>query len=118
MRSPGENLGSSRERLLLNAADCAIKETLRVRPIVGAALRRLTAAMPIGEHTATGGSLLGASMIRLHGDPDLYPEPEAFPPERFYGKRSNPRRRFVTYAPDRGARSFLVERRPSEANVA
>ena len=134
--------------------ECVIKETLRVRPIVGVALRRLTASLPVGPYTAPAGSLLGASTILLHNDPELYPDPEAFYPERFEDGRADsyswipfgggvrrclgasfamfemktvlrrvlercelraprsaserPRRRFVTYAPDRGARVFLA----------
>jgi cytochrome P450 len=141
--------------------DCVVKETLRARPIVGVALRRLTASLPVGGYTVPAGALLGASMILLHSDPDLYPEPGAFRPERFHGKRSDPyswipfgggvrrclgasfatfemkivlrravercelhapgsrperpRRRFVTYAPDRGARVVLAGRRRAEA---
>lgn len=60
-----------------------IKETLRVRPIVGVALRRLTASLPLGNYTAPAGALLAASMILLHNDPEIYPEPFAFRPERF-----------------------------------
>lgn len=157
---PRESLAQDEEDYL----DCVIKETLRVRPIVGVALRRLTVPMPIGEYTVPAGSLLGASMILLHSDPELYPEPEAFRPERFEGGRGDayswipfgggvrrclgasfatfemkivlrrvldrcelqapgpkperPRRRYVTNAPDRGARVLLTARRTARESVA
>ncbi len=136
--------------------DCVIKETLRSRPVVGVAMRRLTAPMSIGGYTVPAGAFLSISTILMHSDPALYPDPESFRPERFEDKRADaytwipfgggvrrclgasfamlemrivlrcvlerceltapertperPRRRFVTYPPDRGARVLLTRR--------
>jgi len=63
--------------------ECTIKESLRIRPIIPYALRRLAAPREIGGYTVPAGSFVGASTILAHGRPDLYPEPEAYQPERF-----------------------------------
>ena len=63
--------------------DCVIKETLRSRPIIPYAMRRLTAPTEIGGYRAPAGAFVGCSTILTHERPDLYPEPEAFRPERF-----------------------------------
>ena len=70
--------------------DCTIKESLRSRPIIGVAMRQLTAPMSVGEYRVPAGTFLAASMILLHSDPDLYPDPDSFRPERFEDKRANP----------------------------
>jgi cytochrome P450 len=137
--------------------DCVIKESLRSRPIIPYAMRRLAAPMEIGGYTVPAGAFVGSSTILTHSRADLYPEPDAFRPERFQdggadtytwipfgggvrrclgasfatfemkvilrhvlarcelatpdSKPERPRRRFVTYPPNRGARIVLKERR-------
>jgi cytochrome P450 len=136
--------------------DCVIKESLRSRPIIPYAMRRLTSPFEIGGYTVPAGAFIGASTALVHSRPDLYPDPDAFRPERFEDKRADTyawipfgggvrrclgaafatfemkivlrrvvercelaapdpkperaRRRFVTYAPARGARVILRQR--------
>jgi cytochrome P450 len=66
-----------------NYLDCFIKEGLQSRPVVPMAIRQVNAPFPIGKYTIPAGALLGCSMLLLHSNPDLYPEPEVFRPERF-----------------------------------
>ncbi|HUN78285.1 MAG TPA: cytochrome P450 [Solirubrobacteraceae bacterium] len=133
--------------------ECVIKESLRARPVVPLAARRVIEPFEVGGYTAPAGALLTCSMILTHSDPRLYPDPEAFRPERFMedapdtytwipfgggvrrcigaafatfemkiivqrvfsrcalevpdARPERPRRRFVTYPPDRGARVVL-----------
>jgi cytochrome P450 len=63
--------------------ECTIKESLRSRPIIPYALRRLAGPMDIAGYSVPSGSFVGASTILAHGRPDLYPEPDAYRPERF-----------------------------------
>ncbi len=63
--------------------DCVVKETLRSRPIIPYAMRRLTAPMEIAGHTVPVGAFIGCSTILTHSDPALYPDPDAFRPDRF-----------------------------------
>ena len=60
-----------------------IKETLRLRPVVPAVGRYLTAPLEIGPHTLPAGVHVNLSIFLLHRRPDLYPDPLAFRPERF-----------------------------------
>lgn len=60
-----------------------IKETLRVRPVLHWAMRRLTAPMQVGPYTVPAGWTLGAATDLIHLRPDIYPDPHAFRPERF-----------------------------------
>lgn len=138
---------------------CVIKEGLRSRPVIPYALRHVAEPISLGGHTVPAGALIGCSMILTHSQPDLYPDPEQFRPERFVAggadtytwvpfgggirrclgasfatfemrvilrqvlercdlsapeaRPERPRRRFVTYQPDRGASVVLHERRPA-----
>jgi cytochrome P450 len=63
--------------------DAVIKETLRLRPVVPAVGRYLTAPLEIGPHVLPEGVYVNLSIVLLHRRPDLYPDPLAFRPERF-----------------------------------
>jgi cytochrome P450 len=63
--------------------DATIKEALRLRPVVPAVGRHLTAPLEIGGHVLAAGVSINPSIYLLHRRPDLYPEPRAFRPERF-----------------------------------
>jgi cytochrome P450 len=61
-----------------------IQETLRRRPVLPNAAPRLTMReLELGGWTYPPGVSLVASTYLLHHDPDIYPDPYAFRPERF-----------------------------------
>ncbi|MCB0875237.1 MAG: cytochrome P450 [Solirubrobacterales bacterium] len=61
-----------------------IRETLRRRPVLAiAAPRRVVAETAIGGRTYPPGCHVVANIYLVHHDPDIYPEPYAFRPERF-----------------------------------
>jgi cytochrome P450 len=63
-----------------------IHEILRHRPVLPNAEPRLTKGpITIGGFQYPAGVALVASAYLLHHDPDIYPEPYAFRPERFVG---------------------------------
>jgi cytochrome P450 len=63
-----------------------ITEILRLRPVLPNAEPRLTKEeVEIGGVRYPPGVVLLASAFLLHHDPDLYPDPYAFRPERFLG---------------------------------
>jgi cytochrome P450 len=63
-----------------------ITEILRLRPVLPNAEPRLTKReVEIGGHRYPPGVVLMASAYLIHHDPDIYPEPHAFRPERFEG---------------------------------
>jgi cytochrome P450 len=63
--------------------DAVVKETLRLRPVVGLVLRRLMEPMEIGGHLLPAGANVAPCIYLLHRRPDVYPQPRAFRPERF-----------------------------------
>jgi cytochrome P450 family 135 len=60
-----------------------ISESLRLRPVVPLAGRRLHAELRVGDHVLPAGTDVTPAFWLTHTRPDLYPEPHAFRPERF-----------------------------------
>ena len=60
-----------------------IQETLRLRPVIAIVLRRLTEPVEIGGYELPAGISVVPSIYLSHRNPDVYPEPQAFRPERF-----------------------------------
>jgi len=65
--------------------DAVIKESLRLRPVVPGVVRQLQRPMTIGGIELPKGVNVAPSIYLIHRRPDIYPEPEAFRPERFLG---------------------------------
>jgi cytochrome P450 len=58
-------------------------ETLRLEPLAPTIARLLARPFTLRGHDLPAGALVGASVIAVHRDPSIYPEPERFRPERF-----------------------------------
>jgi cytochrome P450 family 135 len=63
-----------------------IRETLRSRPVIVDVARKLTAPLAVGGYELPAGTLVLASITGLHAREDLYPDADAFRPERFLGE--------------------------------
>jgi cytochrome P450 len=63
--------------------DAVVKETLRVRPVVPVVARHVTEPVEVSGYLIPAGSTLMVSIYLVHNDPDSYPEPDEFRPERF-----------------------------------
>lgn len=70
--------------------NAAIRESLRLRPLVDYCVRRLRAPFTAAGTTYPAGVTLAPCMLLLHHRPDLYPDPHAFRPERFLDRRPDP----------------------------
>ena len=67
-----------------------VKETLRSRPVIVDVARKLTAPATIGGYELPAGAFVLPAIAALHHREDVFPEPEAFRPERFLdGKADN-----------------------------
>jgi cytochrome P450 len=64
-----------------------ISESLRLRPVVPLAGRRLTSELQVNGWTLPAGTDVTPAIWLVHTRADLYPEPYAFRPERFLDER-------------------------------
>ncbi len=60
-----------------------IQETLRLRPVISIVLRRLTEPVELGGYELPAGVSVAPSIYLVHRNAEIYPNPEAFEPERF-----------------------------------
>ncbi|HKP89498.1 MAG TPA: cytochrome P450 [Thermoleophilaceae bacterium] len=67
--------------------DAVVTETLRIRPVIPGATRRLTEPATIGPYRVPAGVTLLPMASSVHMDPRVYDEPEQFRPERFVNER-------------------------------
>jgi cytochrome P450 len=64
-------------------ADAVVKETLRLRPVVAIVLRRMLEPLQVAGRELPAGTTVAPCILLVHRREDLYPEPDAFRPERF-----------------------------------
>lgn len=84
-------LGRSAEEVAkLPYVDAVVKETLRLRPILTEAIRTLVSPLALGDLEIPAGMSVGASFVMAHFDPERYPAPEVFRPERFLERTYGP----------------------------
>ena len=74
-----DQLADDDERYL----DAVVRESLRTRPPVIDAVRTATDETEICGHSVPAGTILVAALLLIHRQPDTYPDPDAFDPERF-----------------------------------
>jgi cytochrome P450 len=63
--------------------DAVIRETLRVRPVLTVAPRKLAAPLRVGDRVLPPGVHVAPCIYLVHRRPDLYPDPAAWRPERW-----------------------------------
>ena len=63
-----------------------VKETLRRRPVIPIAARKALDPIELMGYSLPAGSVLMVSIYLIHGDPEIYPDPKAFEPERFLNR--------------------------------
>jgi cytochrome P450 len=63
--------------------DAVVSEILRLRPPVAFVDRRLHAPLELERHVLPAGTIVAPCIYLVQRRPDLYPEPNAFKPERF-----------------------------------
>jgi cytochrome P450 family 135 len=60
-----------------------VQETLRLRPVIVVVIRKLTEPVELGGYELPAGARVVPSIHLIHRDPQIYPEPGRFLPERF-----------------------------------
>lgn len=65
-------------------------ETMRLHPIVPDIVRRLNRPITLGGYEIPVGYDIGVAICAIHADPSVYPDPQAFRPERFLERRPTP----------------------------
>ena len=63
--------------------DAAIRESMRLRPVLPISARKLKGPYAIGDWRFPCGTVLMCCAYLANRNPDVYPDPEAFRPERF-----------------------------------
>ena len=63
--------------------DAVVRETLRQRPILPITARRLTVGAQVGDFAFPRGWTLMPCIYLIHQDPEAFPDPERFLPERY-----------------------------------
>ncbi|XP_042883733.1 cytochrome P450 4C1-like [Penaeus japonicus] len=78
--------------------ELCLKETLRIFPPVPMIIRELKEDAVIDNYCIPAGTSIAIHVYRLHRDPDQFPDPEAFDPDRFLPENSAKRHSFA-YTP-------------------
>jgi cytochrome P450 len=63
--------------------DAVVKETMRLCPAAPIVVRKLLAPMELGGYPIPAGATVAPCVHLVHRNPEIYPEPLAFRPERF-----------------------------------
>jgi cytochrome P450 family 110 len=67
-----------------------IQETLRINPLVTETLRKLREPLELGGYHLPAGMGLALATVLAHYNPETYPEPDLFRPERFLERSFSP----------------------------
>lgn len=88
-----DSLGDSPETeaiVALPYLEAFCQETLRIYPVAPNVARQLEAPFELAGQTIPAGNNLTASILMLHQNEKLYPEPNKFRPERFLERKFSP----------------------------
>jgi cytochrome P450 len=81
-----EKLERLRAEVLAGEEDyltATIQETLRLRPVIVLVIRKLTEPVELGGYELPAGAAVTPCIHLVHRNPEIYPEPGRFLPERF-----------------------------------
>lgn len=71
--------------------DATILEVLRIRPVIDVTFRQVKSSLlQLGPWALPQGQTIAASIGLLHSDPNVFPDPQRFDPDRFLRRVPNP----------------------------
>ncbi|CAN8020297.1 unnamed protein product [Ixodes persulcatus] len=94
----------------LKYMDCVIKESQRLCPAVPFIGRTATEELKLGGHTIPKGTNIGLILYVLHRNPDVFPRPEEFDPDRFLPENSATRHPFAFVPFSAGSRNCIGQK--------
>ncbi|CAN7996056.1 unnamed protein product [Ixodes hexagonus] len=94
----------------LKYLDCVLKECQRLYPSVPYIARNVTKEITIGGHIFPEGTNIGTNIFALHRDPDFFPKPEEFDPDRFLPENSGSRHPFAFIPFSAGSRNCIGQK--------
>lgn len=78
---------SGEETTSAEYVEATIHEGMRARPVIPMIVRMVKRPWRFGEYVVGAGTATGVSILGLHHRSDIYPDPAAFAPERFLGRK-------------------------------
>ncbi|XP_046641989.1 cytochrome P450 4C1-like isoform X2 [Daphnia pulicaria] len=94
----------------LKYLECCIKETLRMYPSVPAFERTVQEDVQIGKYLIPAGCTLGCLTLATHRNPEVFPDPLVFNPERFFADEANGRHPYAYFPFSAGPRNCIGQR--------
>ena len=94
----------------LKYLECCIKESLRRIPTVFFVGRALSNDLQIGEYNIPKGTTVHINFYALHHDPQQFPHPEKYIPERFLPENSSKRHPFAFVPFSAGPRNCVGQK--------
>jgi cytochrome P450 len=74
-----------------------ISELLRTRPVLQWSVRQLTRPLPLGSWLLPTSTVVAVSVYLVHHDPDVFPDPDRFLPDRFLGEQPSRAHSFIAF---------------------
>ncbi|XP_077521031.1 cytochrome P450 4c3-like isoform X1 [Amblyomma americanum] len=90
--------------------ECALKECQRIYPSVPLITRACMEPFTVGGTTLPKGSIINVETYFLHRDPEVFPKPEEFHPERFFPENAKGRHPYAYIPFSAGPRNCIGQR--------